>query len=115
MTVRLYMDHHVSRAITIGLRQRGVDILTAEEDGTSRLPDPGLLDRATDLGRVLFTQDRDLWREAHRRQAERLPVGGVVYAHQLRVSVVACVADLELIALASDPEELRNRVTFLPL
>ncbi len=28
------MDHHVSRAITNGLRLRGVDVLTAYEDGT---------------------------------------------------------------------------------
>lgn len=30
MTVALYMDVHVDRAITIGLRRRGVDVLTAQ-------------------------------------------------------------------------------------
>ena len=58
------MDHHVPRAITTGLRLRGVDVLTAYEDGASELPDPALLDRASELGRVLFTQDDDLLAEA---------------------------------------------------
>jgi hypothetical protein len=29
MTVSLYMDHHVPKAITVGLRLRGVDVVTA--------------------------------------------------------------------------------------
>jgi len=68
MSIRLYIDVHVRRAVTAGLRLRGVDVLTAQEDGTGELPDPELLDRATELGRVLFTQDDDLLREAKRRQ-----------------------------------------------
>ena len=32
MAIALYMDHHVPRAITHGLRLRGVDVLTAFED-----------------------------------------------------------------------------------
>ena len=62
------MDVHVRRAVAAGLRLRGVDVLTAQEDDTGELPDPELLDRATELGRALFTQDDDLLREAKRRQ-----------------------------------------------
>ena len=29
MPIKLYMDHHVPRAITTGLRLRGVDVITA--------------------------------------------------------------------------------------
>ena len=57
MSVKLYMDVHVQRAISEGLRLRGIDVLTAQEDGGQRLPDPELLNRATVLGRVLFSQD----------------------------------------------------------
>ena len=39
MTLRLYMDHHVPAAITDGLRSRGVDVLTAFEDGTAEFED----------------------------------------------------------------------------
>ncbi len=55
MSVKLYMDVHVRRAVTDGLRLRGVDVLTALEDGAAELEDPALLDRATELGRVLFS------------------------------------------------------------
>ncbi|MGH9800171.1 MAG: DUF5615 family PIN-like protein, partial [Blastocatellia bacterium] len=68
MSIKLYMDVHVRRAVTEGLRLRGIDVLTSQEDGTRRLADPLLLDRANELGRVLFTQDDDLLREAKLRQ-----------------------------------------------
>jgi predicted nuclease of predicted toxin-antitoxin system len=100
------MDHHVPRAITNGLRLRGVDVLTAHEDGASELGDPALLDRAEELGRVVFTQDDDLLAEATRRQRQELTFGGVIYAHQLRVSIGDCVRDLELIAKVGEPADI---------
>lgn len=115
MAIALYMNHHVPRAITAGLRLAGVDVITAYEDGAHRMDDPELLDRAGELERVLFTQDDDLLAEAARRQRERIPFRGVIYAHQLRVSIGTCVRDLEIIAKAGEPEDLMNRVEFLPL
>jgi hypothetical protein len=53
------MDVHVPAAITSGLRRRGIDVLTSQEDGSERLPDDRLLERSTQLGRVLFSQDDD--------------------------------------------------------
>jgi len=40
---------------------------------------------------------------------------GVVYAHQLRVNIGRCIADLELIAKATEPEDWLNRLEYLPL
>ena len=115
MSIAFYMDHHVPRAITLGLRLRGVDVLIAYEDRTSELEDPALLDRAGELGRVLFTRDDDLLAEATQRQRTGILFCGVIYAHQLRVSIGRCVQDLEIIAKAGDPEDLMNGVMFLPL
>jgi len=115
MTIALYMDVHVHRAITLGLRLRGIDVLTAQEDGYRTASDTVLLDRATELGRVLFSQDEDLLVEAKRRQLDGTPFGGVIYAHQLRITIGRCVTDLELITLAGDPEEMMNHVEYLPL
>jgi len=109
------MDVHVRRAISETLRLRGVDILTAQTDQTTRLSDPELLDRATNLGRVLFTQDEDLLVEATRRQRNGIHFAGVVYAHQLRVTVGQCINDLELLATLFEPSDIANRVEFLPL
>ena len=115
MSVQLYMDVHVPYAITVGLQLRGVDVLTAQEDGAGRLDDPILLDRATELGRVLFTRDDDLLREAKLRQQTEVSFAGVIYAHQLNMSIGECVSELELIALASEPEEYVDCVVYLPL
>ena len=115
MSLAIYMDVHVPQAITRGLRRRGVDVLTAQEDATNELGDPELLDRAGALGRILFTRDQDLLGEA----AGRLRKGGsfatVVFARQLDVSIGRCIADLELIAKAGKPEEAVNQVVYLPL
>jgi len=40
---------------------------------------------------VLFSQDNDLLAEGTRRQAAGIPFGGVIYAHQLRVSIGTCI------------------------
>ena len=109
------MDHHVPRAITNGLRLRRVDVLTAHEDRASRLPDPALLDRATELERVLFTQDDDLLTEATQRQRQEQTFSGVIYAHQLRMSIGNCVRDLELVAQVGEPEDMTGQTLFLPL
>jgi len=109
------MDQHVPRAITVGLRLRGIDVITAFEDDAGEMTDSALLDRAGELGHVLFTQDDDLLAEAAGRQKEKMHFSGLIYAHQLRISIGVCVNDLELIATAADPDELINTVIFLPL
>lgn len=74
-----------------------------------------MLLRATTLGRVLFTQDEDWLALAHRYQTEERYFAGVVYAHQMDISIGRCIADLEIISKASSAEEMANRVEFLPL
>ena len=81
MSLGLYMDVHVPAAITRALVLRGVDVLTTQLDGTTRLDDAALLDRATALRRVLFSQDEDLLAEATKRQRNGQRFGGVIYAH----------------------------------
>lgn len=115
MSAKIYMDVHVRRAVTEGLRLRGIDVLTAQEDGRHRLADPLLLDRAGELGRLLFTQDDDLLREAKLRQQSGIEFVGIIYAHQLNISIGECVDDLEIIASATEFSEWINRVEFLPL
>ncbi len=113
MPVRLYFDHNVNRAVTQGLRLRGVDVLTALEDGAHQLTDPELLDRATALDRVLFSNDRDLVLEARRRQRDGVRFTGVVFAPQ-NLPIGLCVEQLELVVKAGEPEELVDSLLFLP-
>lgn len=57
MALAFYMDQHIPKSIALGLRLRGVDVSTAYGDGAVELTDSALLDRASDLTRVLFTHD----------------------------------------------------------
>src|SRR5438046_2233147 len=109
------MDHHVPAAITAELRRRGVDVMTAQEDGSDQLDDELLLERARQLDRVLFSQDRDLLRIANEWLRSGRDFTGLVYAHQLSITIGQAIRDLELIAQALDPEDLRNHIEFLPL
>jgi predicted nuclease of predicted toxin-antitoxin system len=109
------MDEHLPRAITVGLRLMGVDVLTTQEDGRRHAPDDLLLDRAFELRRVLFSQDEDLLTEATRRQREGIPFAGVIYAHQLGITIGRCISELEMIAKVASPNDISNRVEYLPL
>ena len=55
-------------------------MLTAQEDGSAELADDVLLKRATELGRVLVSQDEDLLREGARWLNERKDFSGIIYA-----------------------------------
>jgi predicted nuclease of predicted toxin-antitoxin system len=115
MPLSFYFDQHVPAAIVHALRLRGVNVLQALADKHDRAEDEQLLLRATTLGRILFTQDEDLLALAHRYQAENRYFAGVVYAHQIHITIGKCIADLEIISKASSLEEMANRVEFLPL
>jgi hypothetical protein len=114
VSVPLYADHHVPAPITEGVRLRGVNVLTTEEDGTQRMADPALLDRATELGRVFFTQDQDFLAEAARRQRSGIAFAGVIYGPQDEALLGRYVMDLEFLCLAGEPEDFAGRVTYLP-
>jgi len=109
------MDHHVPRAITEGLRLRGIEVITTQEDGTQRLDDPDLLDRATQLGRPLFSQDRHLLAEAAGRQRSAIAFAGVIFAEQEPRLVGTYIGDLEFLCLAGRPDDFENQVIYLPL
>src|SRR5690348_2162442 len=115
MSIPLYMDEHVPYPITNGLRLRGVDVLTAQEDGAAGSPDPVLLDRATALGRVIVTIDHDFEIEASKRQRAGGRFAGVIYILSLSLTIGQCIDQLELISLAGEPADLADLVQHIPL
>src|ERR1022692_4570672 len=109
------MDVHVPRAVTTALRLRAIDVLTAQEDGAAQLDDNRLLQRATELGRVLVSQDNDLLREGTRLLKQDVSFSGIVYAHQLRITIGQMVEDLELIARRSEERRVGGRIKSWPV
>ncbi|MBI5759123.1 MAG: DUF5615 family PIN-like protein [Planctomycetales bacterium] len=110
-----YFDQHVPSAIASGLRRRGIDVVTCDQDGTSQLSDDQLLERARELGHVIFTLDADFLEIANDRMTRGQEFAGVVYAHQLHITIGQAVRDLDLIARVLSIEDVTNRVIYLPL
>jgi hypothetical protein len=115
MSLRLFMDEHVKAAVTEGLRQRGFDVLTAQEDGSDGQDDEDQLDRATSLGRVFVSQDEDLLSEGARRQTAGIDFAGIIYGHQLDLTIGQMIDELELVAYCLEDSEIRGQIYYIPL
>ena len=103
VSLKLYMDVHVRRAVTSGLRLREVDVLTAQDDGTTHSQTTGCWTARRSWGAVLFSQDHDLLAEATKRQRTGIHFAGVIYAHQLGITIGRCIDALELMAKLVEP------------
>lgn len=114
MAVGLYTDVHIPMFITRALRRRGFDVVTAQEDLATRLPDSELLDRSLGLGRIFFTQDEDILAEVVNRQRIGREHATVIYGHQFE-PIGPCIADLEIILEAATLEDTRNSLLRIPL
>jgi hypothetical protein len=115
MPLPVYMDANVPQAITTGLRLRGIDVLTSQEDGTRQESDEHLIERSTALGRALFTQDEDFLALIAAWQQQRRSSAGIIYAHQSSAGIGRLIDDLQLVLSCCESIELANRVTYLPL
>ena len=70
-----------------GLRRRGVDVLTAYEDNMAEAEDEAILQRATALGRSVFTQDEDFLVIASEWQRIGRPFAGVIFGSQESLNI----------------------------
>ena len=90
-------------------------MLTAQEDERDQLPDEELLERATSLGRLIFTQDEDFLAIATDCQFSGKPFFGVAYSHQMAITVGQAVTQLELVCKVMTADELHNTILYLPM
>ncbi len=90
-------------------------MLTAYEDSRARAPDDEVLRRATELARIVFTQDEEFLALAPQWNRSDRHFAGIVYSHQVRATIGQLVADLQLVVELMSPEEIRDTVVFLPL
>ncbi len=57
--IRYYLDNHISKAVVIQLIRRGIDVVHCDDVGMAKASDMEHLEYATQLGRVVVSQDRD--------------------------------------------------------
>jgi predicted nuclease of predicted toxin-antitoxin system len=115
VSIRFYLDEHVPRVIGQGMRRRGIDVSTVQDDGATGSDDIAVRERALALGRVVVTNDEDFQVEAARRQRAGESFAGVIYVDLNRITIGRCIGDLEIIGIAGEPSDLANRVEYLPL
>ena len=83
MPVPLYLDVHIDKAIHDQLRLPGVDVLRAQDDDAAEFSDERMLQRATELGRLLFTHDVRFKALAEAWQRTGKPFSGLAFGNQL--------------------------------
>ncbi|MBI2808009.1 MAG: DUF5615 family PIN-like protein [Planctomycetes bacterium] len=114
--LRLLSDEDVPGSIVRGLRQRQpmLEIVRVQEVGLTQTPDPDVLAWAAGEGRQILTRDRNtMTRYAYERirQGQSMP-GLFVIPEDMPIG--QAILELELLALASEPDEWHDRVVFLP-
>ena len=104
-----YMDEHMRPTIAEQLRARGIDTQTTVEAGRAHqaYSDESQLAYATEQGRVFVSEDSDVVRLSQTQQ----PHAGVVY-FPVQLSIGACVEYLELLALTTTADEMRNELLY---
>lgn len=107
--VRFHFDEHIASLVMRGLRQRGIDVLTADEAGRSGLPDPDQFKFATTEERVIVTFDADYLQLAATTEGHF----GIAYCHATKYSASQLLQLLIVLHGVMDREEMRNHVEFL--
>ena len=112
MSISYYFDAPVNRAIANGLRFKGVDVLTAQEDGFGKASDEEILKRAAELSMPLVTTDHDFLVLAAEWQKVGRPFPGIIFLKP-GLSIGYVVEELEFFAKAGELEDFENKVIFL--
>ena len=116
MRPRFQADADFNEEIVSGLLRRHpeIDFQTAEEGKIRGLPDPEVLTRAAEDGRLLVTHDRRTMPTHFADFIRQQESPGVIIISQ-RVSVVRAIDELALVWEASRGEEWVNLIVELPL
>ncbi len=107
MAIKFYADEHIHPGIVKALRQRDIDILTAQQAGNLNVDDEEHLQFAASEDRVVFTQDEDFL-----RLNSRMKHHGIVYAHQ-RTAMRQIIDGLVLISETMTEDEMENHIEYL--
>jgi predicted nuclease of predicted toxin-antitoxin system len=106
--IKLFLDEHVSQAVSEGLRRRGVDVLTTQQAGMCSVPDEELLAAALSLQRVIFSQDSDFLK----LHANGVPHAGLIFAHRQQ-AIAQIIRGLMLTVQILNSEDMVGHLEFI--
>ncbi len=108
-SIAFYFDQHVWASVVCGLRERGVDVLTAQEARRCGVSDQDQLAFATAQERVLVTFDTD-YLALHQAG---VPHAGIAWCPERKYRVGDLLRALLLVHGALDRASMRNHVEYL--
>jgi hypothetical protein len=116
MRPRFQADADFNQKIVLGLRRREpvIDFKDTHAGGVIGAPDPEVLHKAADLGRILISHDRKTTPAHFARFLESRSSPGLIIVPQ-DLDIGLAIEDLLLVWEASDAAEWRDKVGFLPL
>jgi len=107
--IRYFFDQHIPSAVRQGLRQRGVDVLTAQDAGRCGLPDSDQLQFATGEERVMVSFDTDFLVLT----ASGVQHAGIGWCPATKYSIGQLLHMLVLLHGVLDRDDMKNRVEYL--
>lgn len=116
MKIRFQADYDFNGEILDGLRRRepGIDIQPGHEAGLEGLPDPLVLEKAAREGRVLVTHDKRTMPGHFADFLSQQESPGVFILPQ-SLAIGEAIEAIQLLRMASEAEEWRNLILYLPL
>lgn len=115
MQIKLYLDEDaLHRRLKQAMRERGVDVLTAEEAGMRERDDEDHLDFATAQGRVLYSFNMGDFCRIHTEHiVSNKSHAGIILALQQRYGIGEQMRRLMRIVNARTAEQMVNQLEFL--
>lgn len=117
MRVRYLADEDVRADIIQGLRswESDIDILDVKTAGLRGTWDPALLELAAQQNRIMISHDRETMIQYFSKRVEaRKSAPGLFIVPQEPSAIGGVIESLLLVWSASDAEEWRNQIVYLP-
>jgi hypothetical protein len=116
MTPRYQADADFNHKIVLALRRRepAIDFMDARHGGVIGAPDSDVLRISADSDRILVSHDRKTMPAHFARFVQNSSSPGLIIVAQT-LDIGAAVEDLLLIWAATDAEDWRDQIGFLPL
>lgn len=113
--IRIYLDEDSMRhSLVQALRNRGVDVTTALDEGMIERSDADHLAYATKQARVLFSYNRGDFLKLHTQYiAEGKSHAGIILARQQQYSVGELMRRILKLMANRSTADMKNRVEFL--
>lgn len=96
----LLADENIGPRVIAGLRERGCDVITAQEAGLAGAPDKAILAYAAVASRVVITHDPDFGRLA--LAAPQLPGVGLVFIRPGHINADVVLAGIDVLDRSAD-------------